>query len=210
MRLSPRRVLVSFALAVVLAGLSVAPVLATDVPSRAAAASAASSVDGFGLAGQLWSWIRTIWQQSPAPAWRRLPRTGKVVPTGGCGIGALRHLCGVYVRRQRRVQVLTVDEAQLERLAGTAAENERHGVRLDLQRLVQRLTPRHRRLVGLSFWLGLDARELAQALGGGQPASFRSAHAQARDRAPERFDGGGEQAAEPDAARPQPRRRVSP
>lgn len=88
-------------------------------------------------------------------------------------VGALRHLCGVYVRRQRRVRIVRVAEAELERLAGAAPGDEHHGVRIDLQRLVQRLTPRHRRLVGLTFWLGFDARELAQALGGSQPASFR-------------------------------------
>ncbi len=88
-------------------------------------------------------------------------------------VGTLRHLCGVYVRRQRRVRIVRVDEAVLERLAGAAPGSERHGIRLDLQRLVQRLTPRQRQLVRLSFGLGLDAHELAQALGGGQPASLR-------------------------------------
>jgi|GEM_PF-4375595 len=106
MHLSLRRVLVFVALAVVLAGLSAVPILAAAGPSRAAAAPAASSEAGSGL--QLWSWMRTIWPDAAcgidpsgqclkaapgtgtpagaAPAPRRLPRSGKVRPTGGCGI----------------------------------------------------------------------------------------------------------------------------
>jgi len=108
MHLSLRRVLVAVALAVALAGLLTAPVLAASDPSRAAAPPAASSVDGSGLAGQLWSWMRTIWPQSgctidpdgqcrnaappigtlagAAAAPRRLSRSDKVRPTSGCGI----------------------------------------------------------------------------------------------------------------------------
>jgi len=89
-------------------------------------------------------------------------------------VGVLRHLCGVYVRRRCRTQVVRLDEAELERLALTAPGSEKHhGIRLDLQRLIKRLSPLQRRLVGLSFWLGLDARELSRVLGGGQPASLR-------------------------------------
>jgi RNA polymerase sigma factor (sigma-70 family) len=89
-------------------------------------------------------------------------------------VAVLRHLCGVYVRRQRRCEIVRVDEAELERLAGAAPGSEaQHGIRLDLERVVRRLTPRHRWLVGLSFWLGFDAREISQVLGGGEPASLR-------------------------------------
>lgn len=106
MRPSLRRALVSFALV----GLSAAPVLAASDPSRAAVAPAAASVDGSGLAAQVWSWIRTILPDSgcgidpsggncvasaPRPGTpagaaasppRPTPAAGKVRPTAGCGI----------------------------------------------------------------------------------------------------------------------------
>ena len=61
-------------------------------------------------------------------------------------------------------------------LAGAAPSGEeQHGVRHDLERLVRELPPRQRRLLRLSFGLGLDLRELARLLGGAKPESIRRA-----------------------------------
>jgi hypothetical protein len=111
MRHSPRRLLVSLALA----GLSVAPVCA--LPALSATAALPESTPGAraGVGGQLWSWMTNIWPESGclidpsggkclsfaarasetahyrrprsvAPAPRRLPGTARVRPTVGCGI----------------------------------------------------------------------------------------------------------------------------
>ncbi len=89
-------------------------------------------------------------------------------------VGALRHLCRLYVRRQRSSKIAGADPEQLERLAGAAPGGEaQHGARLDLERKVQELPPRQRRLLRLSFGLGLDPGELARVLGGARPASVR-------------------------------------
>jgi RNA polymerase sigma factor (sigma-70 family) len=91
-------------------------------------------------------------------------------------IGAVRHLCRDYVRRQLRSKLVRVDREQLEWLAGaTPSGEEQHGARRDLERLVRGLTPKQRRLLRLSFGLGLDARELARLLGGPRPESVRRA-----------------------------------
>ncbi|HXO39996.1 MAG TPA: sigma-70 family RNA polymerase sigma factor [Thermoanaerobaculia bacterium] len=91
-------------------------------------------------------------------------------------IGAVRHLCRSYVRRQCRSRLVEVDREQLEWLAGAAPSGEeQHGVRRDLQRLVRELTPQQQRLLRFSFGLGLDARELARLLGGARPESVRRA-----------------------------------
>ncbi|HLX10957.1 MAG TPA: hypothetical protein VKY89_24135 [Thermoanaerobaculia bacterium] len=54
----------------------------------------------------------------------------------------------------------------MARPAGLRGAN---GARRDLERLVRELTPPLRRLLRLSFGLGLDARELAHQLGGAKP-----------------------------------------
>jgi RNA polymerase sigma factor (sigma-70 family) len=91
-------------------------------------------------------------------------------------IGTVRHLCRGYLRRQRRSKLVGVDREQLEWLAGTAPScEEQHGTRRDLERLVRELTPQQRRVLRLSFGLGLDGRELARALGGAKPESLRRA-----------------------------------
>jgi len=90
-------------------------------------------------------------------------------------IGAVRHLCRGYVRRQRKSKLVGVDFEQLEWLAGAAPSGEeQHGARLDLERLVRELKPQQRRLLGL-IRLGLDGDELSQRLGGAKPASVRRA-----------------------------------
>jgi RNA polymerase sigma factor (sigma-70 family) len=95
-------------------------------------------------------------------------------------IGAVRHLCRRYVRRQLRSKTVRVDQEQLEWLAGTAPSSEQeHGARRDLERLVRELPPRQRRLLRLSFGLGLDAHELAHLLGGAKPESIRRARRRA-------------------------------
>ena len=91
-------------------------------------------------------------------------------------IGAVRHLCRRYVRRQLTSKTVRVDREQLEWLAGGAPSGEeQHGARRDLERLVQELSPQQRRLLRLSFGLGLDLRELARLLGGAKPESIRRA-----------------------------------
>jgi RNA polymerase sigma factor (sigma-70 family) len=91
-------------------------------------------------------------------------------------IGAVRHLCRDYVRRQRRNKLVGVEAEQLERLAGGAPSGEeRQGARREVERLLRRLTPRQRRLLRLSFGLGLDAHELARLLGGAKAESLRRA-----------------------------------
>ncbi|HXM69837.1 MAG TPA: sigma-70 family RNA polymerase sigma factor [Thermoanaerobaculia bacterium] len=91
-------------------------------------------------------------------------------------IGAVRHLCRDYVRRQLRSKLVGVDREQLEWLAGGAPSGEeQHGARRDLERLVRELTPQQRRLLRLSFGLGLDLRELGRLLGGAKPESIRRA-----------------------------------
>jgi RNA polymerase sigma factor (sigma-70 family) len=91
-------------------------------------------------------------------------------------IGAVRHLCRRYVRRQLQSRTVGVDREQLEWLAGAAPSGEEeHGVRRDLERLVQELRPQQRRLLRLSFGLGLDVHELAHLLGGAKPESVRRA-----------------------------------
>ncbi len=95
-------------------------------------------------------------------------------------IGTVRLLCRAYVRRQRRSKIVGVDLEQLEWLAGAAPSGEgQHGARRDLERLVRELTPPQRRLLRLSFGLGLDARELARQLGGAKPESLRQARRRA-------------------------------
>jgi RNA polymerase sigma factor (sigma-70 family) len=91
-------------------------------------------------------------------------------------IGAVRHLCRRYVRRQLGSKTVRVDREQLEWLAGAApSSEEEHGVRRDLARLLRELPPRQRRLLRLSFGLGLDVHELAHLLGGAKPESVRRA-----------------------------------
>ena len=91
-------------------------------------------------------------------------------------IGAVRHLCRRYVRRQLTSKTVRVDREQLEWLAGGAPSGEeQHGARRDLERLVQELSPQQRRLLRLSFGLGLDVRELGRLLGGAKPESIRRA-----------------------------------
>jgi RNA polymerase sigma factor (sigma-70 family) len=91
-------------------------------------------------------------------------------------IGAVRHLCRGYVRRQRRNKLVGVDFQHLERLAGAAPSGEeRHGARREVERLMRKLTPQQQRLLRLSFGLGLDAHELAQRLAGAKPESLRRA-----------------------------------
>jgi RNA polymerase sigma factor (sigma-70 family) len=91
-------------------------------------------------------------------------------------IGAVRHLCRKYVRRQLTSKTVRVDREQLEWLAGsTPSGAEQHGARRDLERLVRELPPRQRRLLRLSFGLGLDVHELAHLLGGAKPESVRRA-----------------------------------
>ncbi len=91
-------------------------------------------------------------------------------------IGAVQHLCRRYVRRQLRNKVVRVDREHLEWLAGAAPSGEeQHGARRDLERLVRELPPRQRRLLRLSFGLGLDVHELAHLLGGAKPESVRRA-----------------------------------
>ena len=98
-------------------------------------------------------------------------------------VGALRNLCRSYVRRQSRSKVAGADLEHLERLAGAVPDAQaQHGARLDLERLVGELRPQQRRLVWLSFGLGLDAHELAQLLGGTTPASVRQARRRALSR----------------------------
>lgn len=95
-------------------------------------------------------------------------------------IGTVRLLCCAYVRRQRRSKIVGVDLEQLEWLAGAAPSGEgQHGARRDLERLVRELTPQQRRLLRLSFGLGLDARELAHQLGSAKPESLRQARRRA-------------------------------
>ena len=91
-------------------------------------------------------------------------------------IGAVRHQCRRYVRRQLRSKVVRVDQEHLEWLAGAAPSGEeRYGARRDLERLVRELPPRQRRLLRLCFGLGLDVRELGRLLGGAKPESIRRA-----------------------------------
>jgi RNA polymerase sigma factor (sigma-70 family) len=91
-------------------------------------------------------------------------------------IGAVRHLCRRYVRRQLKSKTVRVDREQLEWLAGaTPSGEEQHGARRDLERLLRELPPRQQRLLRLSFGLGLDLRELAHLLGGAKPESVRRA-----------------------------------
>ena len=95
-------------------------------------------------------------------------------------IGAVRHLCRAYVRRQRRNKLVGVDFEQLERLAGgTPSGEERHSARREVERLMRQLTPHERRLLRLSFGLGLDAHELARLLGDAKPESLRRARLRA-------------------------------
>jgi len=91
-------------------------------------------------------------------------------------VGAVRHLCCSYVRQQRRRKTVAVDLEQLERLAGAVPSSEvQYGARRDLERLMRELTPQQRRLLRLSFGLGLNAHELAHLLGGARPESLRRA-----------------------------------
>jgi RNA polymerase sigma factor (sigma-70 family) len=91
-------------------------------------------------------------------------------------IGAVRNLCRRYVRRQLGSKTVRVDREQLEWLAGAAPSGEeQRGVRRDLERLMRELPPRQRRLLRLSFGLGLDLRELGRLLGGAKPESIRRA-----------------------------------
>jgi RNA polymerase sigma factor (sigma-70 family) len=83
-----------------------------------------------------------------------------------------------------------VDRDQLEWLAGAAPSGEeQHGARRDLERLVRELTPRQRRLLRLSFGLGLDVRELARLLGHSKPESLRRAQVRALARLRELMEG---------------------
>jgi hypothetical protein len=88
MRTSLRRALVSVVLTVSLASLSVAPVLAAAGLSPAAAAPAASSMAGFGLGAQLWSWVRTIWPESGCTI-DPSGQCAKAAPRPGAPAGAL-------------------------------------------------------------------------------------------------------------------------
>jgi RNA polymerase sigma factor (sigma-70 family) len=105
-------------------------------------------------------------------------------------LGAVRHLCRLYVRRRRGSKVAGVDRDQLEQLAGAAPGGEaQQGARLDLERKVQQLSPRQRRLLRLSYGLGLDARELSHVLGGAKPASVRRTRGRALTRLRELMGG---------------------
>lgn len=107
-------------------------------------------------------------------------------------VGAVRHLCRGYVRRQRRSKIVGTDLEELERLAGAAPGDEaQQGARLDLERLVQELPPRQRRRLRLSFGLGLDVRELSRVLGGAKPPSVRRARGRALTRLRELLAGEG-------------------
>jgi DNA-directed RNA polymerase specialized sigma24 family protein len=97
-------------------------------------------------------------------------------------VGATRHLCRSYVRRQIRhkARVAPADPEHLERLAGASASGqEERDALADVERLVRALGQRPRRLLRLFFGLGFDEHELARAMGGAKPASLRRARRRA-------------------------------
>jgi RNA polymerase sigma factor (sigma-70 family) len=77
--------------------------------------------------------------------------------------GTLRNKCLAYARGRQRGRgrvVIVSSAAELERLAGPAAELD-HDSRLDLARVAQRLPARQRRVLWLFYGLGLSERELS-------------------------------------------------
>ena len=95
-------------------------------------------------------------------------------------VGALRHQCRVYVRRESGRKMVPADRDEMERLAGAAPSGEeRIDARIDLERLAGSLEPRQRQLLWRSVGLGLDERELARVLGGVKPASLARARRRA-------------------------------
>lgn len=81
-------------------------------------------------------------------------------------IGVLKRKCLMYWRARRRRLDEAVDENTLEWLAEpTEPAQEQGDLTRDLESLLLRLPERHRHLLRLRFWFGLEPEEVAARLG---------------------------------------------
>ena len=69
--------------------------------------------------------------------------------------------------------------ALIQALIPVALDRVYEELKAEVERLMRQLTPHERRLLRLSFGLGLDAHELARLLGDAKPESLRRARLRA-------------------------------